>query len=194
MIAFVRSLYRIERGCGRPGEGMKSSIVRPHLWPRDLVDVTIGLAHGLLFGAVLPIGLIALFALLAARAGVNPAACQLGAFAAYVAFGACYLCWTVWHLRLEEAGVRFVRVFGAPKLLRWQDIEEIAPASRSEVVRRGWFSWPLREPSLSMTAKGHYRFWYQYGVQYFPPANASEFEVEVKRWQAIQQQPGEAVP
>ena len=160
---------------------MRGTIIKPHLVPRDLVDVAIGLPHGLLFGAVGPLLIAGLVGVVFWTLGAPPVTAFGVAVAVYLAFAVLVLCWTVRYLELGTEGIRFARIVGRPAFVPWADVEEIAPASRREVVRRGWFSIPPTEASPSLTAKGHYRIRYRGGVQYFPPTDIGAFEDATNR-------------
>lgn len=87
----------------------------------------------------------------------------------------------VTHLTLNGEGIRFHRILGSPRFLAWHKIRSVAPASRREVVFRGWL-WPLfpaREMSSSLTSLGHFRIQWDNGFCYFPPADSQAFQAFV---------------
>jgi len=91
---------------------------------------------------------------------------------------AAWLCWTVWSLELSSDGIRFVRLWGTPKVLRWDEITNISEAPRREVVVHGWL-WPMfpaREMTPALSALGHFRICWRGGMSYFPPAHIDEFK------------------
>lgn len=84
----------------------------------------------------------------------------------------------VWHLVLDTQGIRFSRLIGWPKSLRWTEITSIRPASRREVLVDGWLwpPFPPREMTAAMTTVGHLRIETRDGrVTFFPPADYSAF-------------------
>jgi hypothetical protein len=85
--------------------------------------------------------------------------------------------YSVASIAVNDRGIVFSRIFGNPKFLAWQDIKEIAPASRRELILHGWL-WPLlpaREMTPSLTSMGHYRIAWTKGWCYFPPQDAESF-------------------
>lgn len=90
----------------------------------------------------------------------------------------------VTHLTLSSEGIRFHRILGGPKFLPWKRVRSIVPASRSEVVLKGWL-WPIfpaREMSSSLSSLGHYRIEWDKGSCYFPPTQPEAFEKFFKQY------------
>ena len=57
---------------------------------------------------------------------------------------------TVWGLKLDGRGMRFVRLLGSPSFIAWDEVEEIAPAPRREVALKVWLPlYPLRAATFS---------------------------------------------
>jgi len=95
-----------------------------------------------------------------------------------------FLMFTVWSINVSEKGITFYRFLGFPKKLRWDLINDISPASRIEVIQRGWL-WPLlpaREMTPTLSSLGHYRISWDGGYCYFPPSSAKIFEAEVNKY------------
>lgn len=100
-----------------------------------------------------------------------------GAFAEVVFVAIFVNLYSVASIAVNEQGIEFSRICGTPKFLAWQDIKEIAPASRRELILHGWL-WPLlpaREMTPSLTSIGHYRIAWTKGWCYFPPQDAELF-------------------
>jgi hypothetical protein len=98
-------------------------------------------------------------------------------------FGVLHSLLQVWHLRIDAAGMGFKRVLGRPRALTWEDIRLIRPATRSEVFLCGWLR-PLitREPSPTLSARGHFRIEWAGGFCFFPPKDPAEFCRAVRRF------------
>lgn len=58
----------------------------------------------------------------------------------------------------------------------WDGVEEIAPATRREVVLKGvlWSPFPPREATPSLTGLGHFRIRFDGNVRYFSPRDPGE--------------------
>jgi hypothetical protein len=153
-------------------------VVKPRFWPRNAEDAAIALAVGLLQVTVLfffPSIVVAFATWIAAGS------CGLGLVAFAVAFGSLYSIWlafTVTSLRLDEKGLRFRRLLGSPKILTWDQITSVAPATRQELIVKGWLwpPFPAREMTPSLTSLGHYRVTWRNGFCYYPPADPASFE------------------
>jgi hypothetical protein len=132
-----------------------------------------------LFLQVLPLLVVpsALVFFVAAAFGISTGVSALCAALAYLLFYSLGLTFTVWSLQLSVDGIRFMRLLGNPKMLRWTEIIDISEASRKEVVVRGWL-WPLfpaREMTPCLSALRHFRIRWHFGYRYFPPADADTF-------------------
>jgi hypothetical protein len=97
---------------------------------------------------------------------------------------AAYLPDTVWRLSVEAGGIRFKRLLGKPKFLAWSEVDRIVSVSRRELFLHGWIwpPFPLKEPSPTMTAKGHYRIDWGGRYVYFPPTDPAVFEKAVRKF------------
>ena len=143
-------------------------MLRPHGAPRDARDAFITVtALFLIAAAVLLVGYLPLRLLL------DPFDAATGALvlAGLVVIGV-GLC-SVSALELDDTGIRFRRIAGSPRFLSWDRVVAIRRADRAEVVLRGWLLPPLppRAPALTLTSLGHYRFDWDGGFCYFPPAD-----------------------
>lgn len=144
--------------------------IKPRVLPRDFIDVLIG------FFVVLPILGTLMFFLPSGLVWWLSGSVHLG-FPTLLIISAVWGCCTVWSLEVSPEGIRFVRLCGAPKFLRWDEITDISEASRRDVVLHGWL-WPMfppREMSPTLSALGHFRIRWDSGVAYFPPAHPDEF-------------------
>ena len=144
--------------------------IAPRILPRGLVDFAISSVVGvfqtfILFGAP---AAIAFFL-------TGSTAITFGTFCvAYVFF----LLFCVRHISLGEDGIKFHRLLGTPKFLPWSRITSISPASRRELILRGWL-WPIfpaREMTASLTSLNHYRIAWVDGFCYYPPRDAHDLE------------------
>jgi hypothetical protein len=98
-------------------------------------------------------------------------------FTGLVAYGAAWL-FVVRRLIIASDGLHFDRKLGSPKFLPWDQVRDISPVSRVEIVFRGWL-WPLfpaREMTPCLSAVGHYRITWDSGYCYYPPIHRKEFE------------------
>lgn len=172
---------------------MNTVAVKPRIWPRDSADALIVLGVGVvaIVGGMAGYGSLELIerGLVVAGFSRGDAVLLVAAFcfALVLLLPSWLLCRTVRRLELGPDGVRFVRVIGRPRFLRWTEVEEIAAASRSEVLRH-----PLRDQTGSLVSGGQYRLRYRGGVRYFPPARAGEFEALVHRFWGAAQRADEA--
>jgi hypothetical protein len=148
---------------------MDTLTVRPRVSPRSVGDLLICVPVGVLQAALL-------FFLPAGLVWYLTDSFDMAALA-YLALGLNWLAWSVTKLELSPKGVRFVRWFGSPKFIAWEDIRAIEPSSPKELILQGWL-WPLfpaREMTFSLTAQGHYCFRYIDGYAYFPPVDEAAF-------------------
>jgi hypothetical protein len=152
--------------------------IKPRFMPRDFLDWLVMLFVGLFLQVVLLFVLPSILVFFATAAfGLEMDTSILSAVATYVLLYLLFLTFTVWSLQLSEDGIKFVRFFGSPRLLRWGEIVDISEASRKEVIIRGWL-WPLfpaREMTPCMSALRHFRFRWNSGYCYFPPADPDTF-------------------
>ena len=105
----------------------------------------------------------------------------LVAFIPPVLIYACFALFSVRSVFLDEAGIKFSRTLGTPKFLRWDEIQEVTPVSRSELILHGWL-WPLlpaREMTPTLSSTGHFRISWAKGYCYYPPADAELFKSTV---------------
>jgi hypothetical protein len=154
---------------------MDTLTVKPRLAPRSLGDFLMCLPIGVLQATLvffLPVGLVWYLT------------GSLGLVAlTYLVFVFTWLAWSVTKLELNSHGVRFVRWFGSPKFLSWEEIRAVEVSSPKELILNGWL-WPLfpaREMTLSFTARGHYCFRHANGYAYFPPADETVFREFIAR-------------
>ena len=148
--------------------------VPARFWPRSGSDAFISMSLGLLQVAILFILPSILIALLLQNILIG-----IGAYFALLFF------WTLFSvrmLRVSENGMEFVRVFGSPKQLSWNEITSVEKAARSETIVHGWLwpPFPTREMTFSLTSLGHYRISYGSKWVYYPPKDSEEFESLVK--------------
>lgn len=153
-------------------------MIRPHAPPRDLRDAFIALvALSFIAAAVLLAG----YALL--RIVFDAPAAAVGALfvaaLAVIALGA----YSVAAIELDDAGIRFRRLTGRPRFLSWDNVTAVRRADRAEVVLRGWLLPPLppKAAARSVTSLGHYRFDWDGGSCYFPPADEAALLAHLER-------------
>lgn len=149
-------------------------VVSPRMAPEDRVDLLV-FAAGV---AALLVPASALVWLLSGLVGSVVAFLILNLVLLPVALR------TVGRLRIDQAGIRFGRRAGRPAFLPWNSIRSIRPASRREVVLRGWLLPPIppREATRSMTSVGHYRIEWEGGYTFYPPLEELAFRSAVERW------------
>jgi len=158
-------------------------VLRPHGAPRDARDAFIAvIALFFIAAAVLLLGYLPLRLLL------DPFDAATGALivAALVVIGV-GLC-AVSAIELDDTGIRFRRIAGSPRFLTWDRVTAIRRADRAEVVLRGWLLPPLppRAPALTLTSVGHYRFDWDGGWCYFPPADEAALVAHLERsWSGV---------
>jgi len=155
-----------------------STKVKARLLPRDVTDIMV-----VLFVA-LPLQFVPVFIAPSVAGFFIARAIGCGFVAsfacAFAIFHLIYLTWlgfTVWSLRLSAGGIRFVRLLGKPRFLRWEEITEIAEAPRREVVVRAWLAprFPTREMTPSLSALRHFRIRWGTDYCYYPPDDAESF-------------------
>ncbi len=141
----------------------------PRVWPRDALDWVLCVTVGLLLMCVL-FGVPAVLVFVATG---SRTVALLTFCAAYTAF----LSFSVQRVSLSPSGIRFHRVFGAPRFLPWEAITSIAVAPRSEVVLRGWLwpPFPPRESTPSFSAREHFRIVWGDHYCYYPPKDPATF-------------------
>jgi hypothetical protein len=91
--------------------------------------------------------------------------------------------YSVSALELDDMGIRFRRFAGRPRFLSWDNLKGVRRAERAEVVLRGWLLPPIppRAAARSVTSMGHYRFDWQGGSTYFPPADEAALLAHLER-------------
>ena len=153
-------------------------LIRPHAGPRDARDA---------FIAVIALLLIAASALLGGylllRIALDPWQAATGALGLAAVLLVAIGLHAVPAIEMDDAGITFRRLIGAPRFLTWETITSIRRAERAEVVLRGWLLPPIppRGASLSLTSLGHYRIDWNRGSCYFPPADESLFLEQLER-------------
>jgi hypothetical protein len=148
----------------------------PRVAPRDALDWVLCITVGLLLTCFL-FGIPAVLAFVATG---SRTVALLTFCAAYTLF----LSFSVQRLSVSPSGIRFHRVFGAPRFLQWEAISSIAVAPRSEVVLRGWLwpPFPPRESTPSFSARDHFRIVWTEGFCYYPPADPAKFREYVSAY------------
>ena len=157
---------------------MTPLVIRPHAAPRDVRDAFIAfvalclIAAAVLLLAYVPVRIV-LDPFPAATVALVVAGLVVGALGAY----------SVSAIELDDAGIRFRRVFGRPRFLAWDNVTAVRRADRAEVVLRGWLLPPLppRAAARSVTSLGHYRFDWKGGSCYFPPADEAALLAHIER-------------
>jgi hypothetical protein len=148
-----------------------SVVISPRFWPRDILDIVIGLPIGVLQVAIV-CGLPGLFVF------VLSGSLLIAAFTAVIVHSTSLL-FVVRRLIIASDGLHFDRKFGSPRFLPWTQIKDISSVSRVEIVLKGWL-WPIfpaaREMTSSLTAIGHYRIKWDSDYCYYPPIHRKEFE------------------
>lgn len=145
------------------------TIIRPRVAPRDISDALLSTAVG-----SVQLGILFVVPALIVYVWTDSSSLAFGfAIGLYLIFAM----FTVSTLEVDLSGVKLKRIFGVPKLVRWNEISEVREATRSELIRQGWL-WPLfpaREMTPSYTSVGHYRFQYGDDFFFFPPGDVEEF-------------------
>lgn len=144
--------------------------IKPRILPRDAADLFIFLF------VCLPFQFFPLFGI-PFLAGFLVAGSVIAGIFMILSVYVLILLFTVWTLRVSETGIEFRRIFGSPKFLEWTEFSSIRPATRREVILRGWL-WPLfpaREMTACLSARDHVRFEGPFGVCFFPPGDTKEF-------------------
>jgi len=75
-------------------------------------------------------------------------------------------------------------LFGRPRLLRWEEITDIAEAPRREVVIQGWLNprFPAREMTACLSALHHFRIRWRDDWCYYPPHDTENFRRLIDRF------------
>jgi hypothetical protein len=144
-------------------------LMPPRVWPRDALDWILCITVGILLTcALFGVPAVLVFFAIGSRAVALLTFC-----AAYMVF----LSFSVQRVSLSPSGIRFHRVFGAPRFLPWETITSIAVAPRSEVVLRGWLwpPFPPRESTPSFSALEHFRIVWGGHCCYYPPKDPAAF-------------------
>ena len=144
-------------------------IVKPRILPRNFFDLlftfTIGFVQ-IFFLFLLPSFLIGLFF-----------GKELG-LASFILIYIIFLMFTVTKLTLTETGIRFHRILGRPRFLKWDQIDSIVVADRYELMFKGWLwpPFPCREITPSLTTENHSKISYDRDkIVFFPPKSLDEF-------------------
>jgi hypothetical protein len=158
-------------------------LIRPQLAPQGARDLNRSVLAG---GFVLLqlLGLPVLVGSVVYLLAENGFWALLAGYAAFLLLALYVGLHAVGWLKLDSSGITFGRRLGTPKLLRWDQITEIRPATSAEVVRHGWL-WPAlrpREATRSLTSEGHYRIKWDQQFCFFPPADEHAFRAAVERW------------
>jgi hypothetical protein len=171
-------------------EKNKCTEIPARIWPRDVMD---GLLILLSFFSVHVLAVLAAAA--AAHYGARwlgfPSAAKECTLIVLTGFLLFWFSHTVWSLRLSKSGIHFVRLFGEPKFLRWEDVTEIAEAPRRELILNGWLAprFPMREMTASLSASRHFRVRWHGGYCYYPPADAENFLGTVNEYRSKVSEP-----
>ena len=146
---------------------MNSTVIRikARTMPRDATDIFVGLVPLLLF-LILPAAIVFLLTRSFVWAGLT-----------YVLIYLIFVAFTVWSLRISDRGIEFVRLLGKPRLLRWEEITEIAEAPRRELIIHGWLwpRFPTREMTPCLSTLRHFRIRWGGDYCYYPPDDADSF-------------------
>ena len=159
--------------------------IKPRILPRDASDVVLGLLVSVPTQVVPVFVFPALAAFGVARAaGAAIEAAWLLAALVYMGVGFGLLSFVIWSLRVDGDGIHFVRLFGRPRLLRWEEISAITKTARREVVVGAWLGPTAmkHEMTPSMSALNHFRIQWQGGHYFFPPADGARFLEAIGRF------------
>lgn len=162
---------------------MAKLVIRPHTPPRDARDAFISVVTLLLIAAGATLLSYALLSTL--FSGYVAAIIALILVAGLIAALALF---TVSALELDDAGIRFRRLIGKPRFLAWESLTGVRRAERAEVVLRGWLLPPIppRGAALTLTSLGHYRFDWDGGYCFFPPADETALlEIVQRNWGGV---------
>jgi len=149
----------------------KDLIMAPRVCPRGLSDFCVCAF------LVFPIQLLTLFVLPAAIAFAVTHSTAFALAIVAVVF-LVFAAFSVARVSLSSQGMRFHRVLGGPKFLRWEQITSVEIAPQRELVLRGWL-WPLfpaREMTACLSSLQHFRIRWDNGFCYYPPADSEVFE------------------
>lgn len=159
-----------------------------HIMPagpaRDARDGLLTLASGVAIIAM--VSAMAAFPGLAAYALTGSSAAGMWGFMAGWIAAIYVMLFTLVHwLRIDAVGLRLGRHAGL-RVVRWEDVTGIRPASRREVILHGWLFPPVppREATRCSSSLGHYRIDHRRGYFYFPPADEKQFLGAVEFWRA----------
>ncbi|HUF13404.1 MAG TPA: hypothetical protein VMN78_09910 [Longimicrobiales bacterium] len=162
---------------------MATLLIRPHTHPRDARDAFITIVTLLLIAsASLLVAYVLLHSVLSAFAAATAALVFVAALVTGVGL------FTVTALEVDATGIRFRRLIGQPRFLPWEKVTGIRRAERAEVVLRGWLLPPIppRGAALTLTSLGHYRFDWDGGSCYFPPADENALlEIVERNWGGV---------
>jgi hypothetical protein len=145
--------------------------IRPRMAPRDGADVLLGLFVTGLFQILLLGVLPSVLAYLLTDS-------VLWAFGTYMVCYVAVLSFVVWSVRLSARGIHFIRLLGSPRFLPWEEVTDVAEASRRELVIYGclWPPFPAREMTPTLSLLGHFRIRWRNGWCYYPPRDAEVFK------------------
>jgi hypothetical protein len=152
--------------------------VKARVMPRDVTDVVIGLF------LVVPLQFVPFFIVpsiigffLAMAFGCEFIIACLVASLILLTISLVWSASMVRSLLVSQSGIQFVRSFGKPKFLPWDQIADIREVSRREVVVQGWIAprFPAREMTPTLTALRHFRISWGTDYCYFPPADVETF-------------------
>ncbi len=141
----------------------------PKVVTQGVFDALLATLFGLLLVAIL-CGLPAVLVFLLTQSLIAAAAAFLVVYLGFLAF-------TVWSLSASERGLRLHRLFGAPRLIPWDQITSVREVGREELILQGWL-WPLfppREFTPCMSSMGHFRIDFDGRHLYYPPRDADLF-------------------
>jgi hypothetical protein len=146
---------------------------KPKFWPDNLIDCTVCLS-------VLFVQVVFLFAAPAIIIGLLFSS----SWTAVLSFCGLWFGFTLFAVKaldVTESGIKFVRTFGSPKFLPWDQIEEISDAKPVEVVWKGqlWPLFPAREMAPCLSCRGHFKIATASQISYFPPKDAAAFRQAV---------------
>ena len=163
----------------------QTTTIKARTSPRDLADVLISL---LLF---MPLYFVPVFILPSALAILVSGSLSFG-LAIFLIIYFVWLAFTVWSLRLSEKGIQFVRLFGVPKFIPWEEVLDLSEASRREIVLSSWLAprFPAREMTPCLSALHHFRIRWRTGWCYFPPEDVNAFQRLVSEFRVKGNRPG----
>ena len=158
--------------------------IEPRFFPRDLIDVLVGLPIAVL-QVVLVMGVPTLIVTLSVSK-------EAGAIT-FLLIALLYLIsclFVVRSLEIEPDHILFRRVLGNRNRLAKSEIVSVEEAPRGEVVIHGWL-WPpfpfSREMTTCLSAKHHFRIRWKDGFCYFPPREVEQFRCAISEMMSERQ-------